>query len=226
LVKDKVFSIIAHDLRSPLRSLINLMEMFGKDYITHNQLKEQLPKLSSQLVDTTNMTENLLTWAKAQLKGINAIPESFSLEHPLRDSVNVYHAKIGEKGLKIDWHGMEKETQVYADLEMTKTIFRNILHNAIKFSPTGGKISIKTESNGSYTRIAFTDEGSGIEEELIENILQKGEIRSKSGTSGEEGTGLGLLITKELVDLNKGKLYIESQKDRGSTFTVELPIHT
>lgn len=221
LVKDKLFSVVSHDLRGPLQSLITLLDMFSNDYIKVEHLKEQIPKISEKLNNTTNLMENLLYWVKSQLKGINPIYERFNLLREINTILNLYGDNIKAKQLKINID-LDSQLEVETDKEMLKTILRNLLHNAIKFSRVGGVIALRVEKRAHEVLLSVSDRGQGIEPHFVEKFNRNEAMASSQGTEGETGAGLGLMLVKEFLMIIEGDISLDSELGKGSTFTVRL----
>lgn len=222
LVKDKLFSVISHDLRGPLQSLITLLDMFSNDYIKVEHLKEQIPKISEKLNNTTNLMENLLYWVKSQLKGINPIYERFNLLREINGILNLYGDNIKAKRLKVNID-LDSQVDVETDKEMLKTIMRNLLHNAIKFSHSEGVISVSVKKSDGYIFIKVTDDGQGVDPHFVEKFNRNEMMPSSTpGTEGEMGVGLGLMLVKEFLMVIDGEVTLESKLGKGSIFSIKL----
>ncbi len=223
-INNKLFSVLSHDLRGPLQSLLTLLDMFDNEYITVEQFKNQLPNLNGKISNTFNMTENLLDWTKSQLKGIKPNEEKIDLAETIHNVVQLFDENISAKKIKVNIH-FSKNFTIISDREMLKTILRNLIHNAIKFSFENGALDISIESNDENVEILIYDQGQGMKEEIVQAFNENKEIVSSLGTSGEKGSGLGLSITREFIDILNGEVHLSSQLDKGSTFTITLPVH-
>ena len=221
-VKNKLLSVLSHDLRGPFKSLLAIIDMFDNDYITDEQFKAQLPNLNEKINNTFNMTENLLEWTRSQLKGIKPKKVKFDLTESVHDVVQLFDENISTKKININIKSTQNCT-ITSDKEMINTILRNIIHNAIKFSFPSGNIDISLKTNENSTRIIIKDEGQGMEPDIVGAFNKNKEIVSKLGTSGEKGSGLGLSIIKEFVELLEGEVSIQSTPGNGSMFTINLP---
>jgi signal transduction histidine kinase len=220
-VKTKLFSVISHDLRTSIYSFKNILESYRLGYITKEELLAELPDLSSEVDSCTELMDNLLSWGKDQFKERSILAENVSVR-PLVDIVfKQLNVRIDKKKLLVA-NNVSNNAHVFADKQMTQIVIRNLVSNAIKFTPNGGKIIIiSTEENG-YTKIAVTDTGYGVSEETVEKILS-GNSFSTQGTNAEVGTGLGLIICKDFIQENNGLLHVEKNEGEGSTFVVSLP---
>lgn len=218
--KDRLFSIIAHDLRAPLTSVQGLLEpdviqsMSKEDYIKYAETAREKVEL---LQDTMS---GLLEWAKSQLDSLTVNPETVILREEIQKIGDLFSSAIAAKN--ISWKYMADDTQVFADKNQFIIIMRNIIHNAIKFSPAGGDIQISTASQEIEVCISVADAGIGMDEETRDRIL-KGQLNESTfGTAGESGSGIGLSFCHELLKKNGGRLEIESAEPKGTIFKVWL----
>jgi two-component system sensor histidine kinase/response regulator len=224
-IKDKMFSVIGHDLRSPLGSIKMTLDFLKGD--SGQQYKiEDFRNSVNLLAQTTDevfgLLENLLGWAKSQSGNLLVVPEEIKV-HDLIHSVYLLHkGSITNKNLNFENHVSDSNV-VYADLNMLKSVFRNLLSNAIKYTPEGGTISVKTTENEGITQIIVTDTGVGIPVENLSKILDEKQHISTYGTNKESGSGLGLILCQSFVKSNNGRLLVESETGKGSSFIIELP---
>lgn len=221
--KNKFFSIIAHDLRSPIGGLLSVSKLL----LNYSQNKNNIPYdiVESLFQSTENaykLLENLLQWSRVQMNRIECIPVSFHLSKMVEALVNNLNNIAYRKDIKIKYN-INPEIKVFADFSMTETIIRNLLTNSIKFTPIGGLIEIQANTDKQFVDISVIDNGVGIKESELDRLFKINVKYSRNGTLGESGTGLGLIICKELVEKNKGKISVKSSKGIGSTFTVSLP---
>jgi two-component system sensor histidine kinase ChiS len=222
LVKDKLFSIISHDLRSPLNSLRGLLDLTNKDGITPNEIKLLLPSIRQNLNGSLQLLDNLLNWASSQMKGVKTKAEQFKLTPIIEENLNLYKTIAKNKDVKLI-NRVASQVEVIADANITKLIIRNLVSNAIKFTSSGGKVEITAVLTGEEVEICVSDTGVGVPEEFKERIFQIDINRTTPGTNNEKGTGIGLLLVKEFVEKNNGRLWLESEKDKGSKFKFNLP---
>ncbi|MHC1702291.1 MAG: tetratricopeptide repeat protein [Tenuifilaceae bacterium] len=223
--KDKLFSIIAHDLKSPFTALIGLTEILSSkiENLSNAEIKEfsTLINQSSQKVHT--LIENLLNWARSQTGGIKLSPELINLKSIVDSCFETISLSANEKDIKL----VSKLTNhdiAYVDSETIKTVIRNLISNAIKFTPNNGKISISSKKEEGKINIFITDTGIGIPSNDLSKLFKiEGTITTK-GTNQETGTGLGLIICKEFVEKNNGEIEVESEINVGTTFKISLPI--
>lgn len=223
--KDRFFSIIAHDLKSPFNSLIGFSEL-TKIALEENDISD-IKKMNELIYQTSTNTYklllNLLDWARTQTNDIQFNPVKININEIITENVKLFKAQADKKGITIQFNP-EKTFYTYADIDMTNIIIRNLLSNAIKFTKQGSvKISLLEQEDISI--ITIKDTGVGIKKEIINQLFSIGDNFSTNGTAGEPGTGLGLVLCKEFVNKNKGELYVESEIDKGSVFTLELPLY-
>jgi len=222
--KDKFFSIIAHDLRSPFNSLVGFSELLYEDYdqFEPDEIKEFINQIYISSVNSLKLLDNLLQWAKSQTGGITAIPEQLDISILVLETIGLLKSSANSKKIKIR-QDLQPGCIAWADGSMVRTILRNLVSNAIKFTYPEGEIGIKSTILDNYVRIDISDNGVGIREidqELIFKVDQK--FRSL-GTANEQGTGLGLILCKEFVEKNAGEIGLESTEGKGSTFYFTLP---
>jgi signal transduction histidine kinase len=224
VTKDKLFSIIGHDLRSPFAAQFSLSDLLLKEYdsLTRKEMLEALKSINQSAMNGMQLLTNLLDWAKNQQPLENQESSELVLEPLIIDSLDVLINNIRNKKLNII-QGIEPGLKVNADENMVKTILRNLISNAIKYSYPKGEIIVKAYRNNNEVSIEITDKGVGITEENINQLFSLQESISTLGTENEQGTGLGLILCKELAAKNGGKILVSSQPDKGSTFTLVLP---
>ncbi len=222
--KDKFFSIISHDLRSPLSGIMSLLDIIVSDYDTldETEKKEILFEAAKTSKNTYTLMENLLEWSRVQSDQISYEPQNISLTLMLNAVKNLYYQKLKEKGISLNFD-ITPEYFVFADSNMTETILRNLISNAIKFTKDFGLILVSIEILDDDVLIKIKDTGVGMDEKQIAKLFKLDETHSTVGTSGERGTGLGLLLSKELIEKQGGKMWIESLVNSGTTFYFTLP---
>lgn len=222
--KDKFFSIISHDLRSPLSGIMSLLDIIVSDYdsLGEEEIKEILFEAAKTSKSTYTLMENLLDWSRVQTGKIVYDPQDISLTHILNAIKNLYYQKLKEKSISLNYD-FDPEYFAFADLNMTETILRNLVSNAIKFSKEFGIILVSFDFMDNFVRIKVKDTGVGMDEKQISNLFKLDQTHSTVGTSGERGTGLGLMLCKELVEKQGGKIWIESVVNAGTAFYFTLP---
>ena len=222
-LKDRIFSIIAHDLRGPLINLSEIIKMTSADMITIEEFKILAPTLSRDISYTTDLLDNILHWSRSQLKGYGINKVFFDLKSMLVNEVN-YHLPVAEaKKVQIIQDVFPGE-MVYADRLMIQIVVRNILNNAIKFCNENCEIHITAvyKTDG-FIELCIEDNGVGMSESTLKKMFN-GEGSSTRGTMNEKGTGLGLVICKEFIEKNDGKLIVKSELGKGSSFYIYLPV--
>jgi len=224
--KDKFFSIIAHDLRSPLSGLMQLTEMMTEESVpfTPDQKKDMTLALSRSARNIFNLLENLLEWSRMQQGLIPFKPQLVTLLTIVDESLSIVIDSAKNKEIDIAKH-FQEDLVVFADRKMLQTIIRNLVSNAVKFTPKGGKINITakaTKEDG--VQISIIDSGIGMNLTLIDNLFRLDVQTNRKGTDGEASTGLGLLLCKEFVEKHGGKFWAESEEGKGSTFNFTLPL--
>lgn len=224
--KDKFFSIIAHDLKSPFNGLLGLSDMLAEDI--EKFTKEDIQRIAMSMKSSANhlfkLLENLLEWSRLQRGTINFNPELVDSNQIIEQNLSLNKSLLEQKGITVK-NNVPDKTMVFCDVNMLQMIFRNILSNAIKFSNKDGIVEIKTSSiSDKWHHFIVKDYGIGIEETEVENLFELGKVSSIHGTFGETGTGLGLILCKEYVEMNKGKIWIESKKGEGTTVNITLPM--
>ncbi len=223
--KDRLFSIIAHDLKNPVASFKSLTDYLSKNYhqFSEEERIEFVHELNNSAIAVYDLLENLLQWAFMQMKRTPFNPQSFDLNFLIKTTIN--HLSLQAKNKKITVNNqVNEEIVVYADVFMVSTVVRNLLSNAIKFTKEGGVVNISCKKNETYCIVSVQDNGIGIPKEIITNLFKVDNNISRRGTSSETGTGLGLILCKEFVENNKGKIWVESEVNLGTTVHFTLPL--
>ena len=223
--KDKFFSIIAHDLRGPFTTLLGLSEYLATEIAAIP--KDELVVISKNMFkaakSTFNLLENLLQWSRVKIGRFNYNPEEIKIENIIHKMVDLYTANASNKNINIRTE-LPEDLIVYADINMMETILRNLISNAIKFTNIDGIINISTFVESEFAVIKVQDNGIGIPDSVKSKLFKIDQNISTQGTQNEEGSGLGLLLCKEFIEINKGKLIVESEVGKGSIFTFFLPL--
>ncbi|MBB6269620.1 signal transduction histidine kinase [Pedobacter cryoconitis] len=224
-LKDRIFSIMAHDLRGPLLNLAEVLKMTSDDTISAEEFKYLSPTLTKDISYTTDLLENILHWSRSQLKGYGINKELFDLKTLINSEVN-YHLKAASvKNISIIQH-LASDLVVYADLLMMQIVIRNLIINAIKFCHENCIITISASPfNIDYIDLSIQDNGVGIASENIQKIFN-GENFSSRGTQNEKGTGIGLMVCWDFMARNEGSINIESELGKGTTFKLQIPRRT
>lgn len=222
-LKDKLFSIISHDLRGPMGSLKGMMELLAEESISKDEFQNLSGEVKSSVDSMMHTIENLLQWANSQMKGVKTNPISIKLKIIIYEEMNLLHNAIINKNLTIHLN-IDDSHYLFVDYHQTKLVVRNLMSNAIKFTPFGGSITIKSMRKNDKILVSVSDTGTGMSSEDLEKLFKPTLHFTKYGTANEKGTGLGLLICKEFVEKNNGTITVESEAGTGSTFTIELPV--
>ncbi|MGA0559591.1 sensor histidine kinase [Larkinella sp. VNQ87] len=220
--KNKLFSIVSHDLRSPLASVQQYLEVIRETELSIDQKKQIEAELLAVVSHTQEMLFNLLSWSTTQMGGTSVNLGKVHVEAVLKPILEIYKPLSAKKGIELR-HSIDPDLWVLADTNMLPLIVRNLIGNAIKFTPVGGLISVQTTKTGSECLIAVQDNGIGIDAAHEEAIFSL-KSRSTFGTNHEKGVGLGLYLCKEYAEIQKGRLWFESQQGAGTTFYLALPL--
>jgi signal transduction histidine kinase len=228
LFKDKMFNVIAHDIRDPLAVLVNLMELVEEDMQEADLIKRQgsqelLEGMGQQINNTFQLIEGLLEWFHTQRGGMLFNPVVRDLGDAVQKTMTMMNVKLNSKQININ-STIAKNVYVYADKDMLDLIIRNLLSNAVKFTEIGGVIQLSSEVLQDKVVVAIRDTGQGISVDEASCLLQDEFPISKRGTAGEQGVGLGLSICREFVHLNGGDIWFDSSLGVGTTFYFSLPI--
>ncbi len=221
-VKDKLFSIISHDLKGPLNSLRSVLQLANSGGITADELKMLMGSIGENVNQTYFLLDNLLSWAKTQMMGekINTVEVDF---HKLTEStIKLLQKQADGKLIKLQ-NQIGEQKIAYADEDMMKLVLRNLISNAIKFTETNGEINVQSEQIKGFLQISVTDNGKGISEAEQEKLFDIRETLSTEGTAQEKGTGLGLALCKDCVEKNHGRIWVESELGKGSKFHFTVP---
>ena len=222
----KYISILAHDLKSPFSSIYGVLGLL-KDCIHENNLEEMeeyIDIASSSALNTTNLIENILAWATSQKKDTGFYPVRINLADLVNQEIENSRLSVKLKKLSLE-HSIDQDLNVSADLQMTKTILRNLINNAIKFTNPYGIITISAIEVNSLVEITVLDNGIGISPEVQLELFHDGTTQSISDENYVRGKGLGLLLCREFVNIHGGTIRVESQKGKGSSFIFTLPKH-
>jgi PAS domain S-box-containing protein len=224
-IKNKLFSIIAHDFRSPLSTLKAALSSLESGDFDEEEQAFIYRELNLKLDYTLQAMENLLYWAKSQMQGLDLKPKSLVVKDLVIEVFNFSNYLAHSKDISL-LKDIAPDMLVKADADVLKIILRNLIANAIKFTPTKGRIEVKSfarSPNNDKVIIEVIDNGVGIKPENLKKLFQQNNFSTK-GTANEHGTGLGLMICKDFVELQGGKIWVESEENKGSKFSIELPI--
>jgi signal transduction histidine kinase len=219
-VKNRLFSIIAHDLRGPLSSLHGLISIIEMNVTSKEDLDKMIPQLAEQFKNTSTLLHNLLQWSQSQMKGYKVIPETFDINALILQKKELLNIKLKEKNLNFTMP--DGKYFIKADRNMIDLVVQNLISNAIKYCEKGGNIEVDITGKGEEAVIMVKDSGVGIPEHKMEEIFSENFYTTK-GTSDETGTGLGLMLCKDFVHRNHGEIWVESKVGEGSIFFFTLP---
>lgn len=224
--RDKLYSVIAHDLRSPFSTvkmtLNMLVEAIPADVIGED-MYNMLSMVNTQTEEVFSLLDNLLKWTKSQVGRLNVVAQNFKVDEIVLSVLEIFRRVAEAKSIQIETGDCEL-LNVYADIDMFKTVLRNFLSNAIKFSHEGSKIIVSVNQEGDFARVSVRDFGCGISEEDQAKLFHSKTHFSKYGTNNEEGSGLGLLLCQDFAEKNGGSVKLESKLGEGSTFSFTVPL--
>ena len=226
--KDKFFSIIAHDLRSPFNGLLGFSDFLANEI--EDLEKEDIKKFAGEINKAANnlfkLLNNLLDWSRLQTGTMKFQPQMIDIADIASEITNLMKGNAIKKKIELV-NSIQKSVEVFADSNMIHSIIRNLVSNAIKFTDAGGTVKLSLSNSGKIVEVSVTDDGVGIPEEKISNIFKIGNYKSTLGTSDEKGSGLGLILCKDFVERHNGKIFCESSTGekgkRGTKFTFTLP---
>ncbi|MBK1877097.1 PAS domain-containing sensor histidine kinase [Pelagicoccus mobilis] len=222
-VKNRFFSIIAHDLRTPFNSFLGATQMMSEmmSELSQEELVEYATKLNEEASRVFDYLQNLLEWSRLQIKGCKREPRIINLAELTRECIDILTPTASSKGISFTL--TISDQNVFADPYMTRTVMLNLITNSLKFSTPGESITISASNKGNITHVTVSDTGIGMSEDLLKKVFSLDQPTSKTGTAGETGTGLGLPLCKEMIERNKGEIWAESALGKGSHFHFSLP---
>jgi two-component system sensor histidine kinase/response regulator len=223
--RDKMYSVIAHDLRSPMASIrmvLNLVVQSSSPEVVGPELYALLDQANRESEEVHDLLDNLLKWTKSQTGRLNVVTQDLDLNDIIPGVVDIFEMIAQTKHIKLDLQHPGTSIVVRADNDMLKTVVRNFMSNAIKFSPEGSSIEIIITTEGDFAKVSVRDHGVGIAADRLGSIFHKGE--TTYGTGGEEGSGLGLQLCQDFARKNGGDCSVESVEGQGSTFSVTIPL--
>jgi signal transduction histidine kinase len=221
-VKDKLFSVISHDLRTPIGNMKSILGLFDEGGISPDELMLFAQKMNHQLEVSGRTLENVLHWAKMHLKEIKANLTSVGINEVVRFIIHEFQDEISQKKLHVQ-NQIDNTVKAFADKDQLEIVIRNLVSNAIKFTPQGGDIILTADRQQTFIAIRVQDTGVGMSPGQLEKLFQPGQFASTMGTNKERGTGIGLAIVKEMVENNQGSIDVQSEPGKGTTFTVIFP---
>lgn len=220
-LKDKLLAIIGHDLRTPIANLSSITDLFAQDYISAEEVKKLMQDLTPIIKGAELTLSNLMDFATSQIKGQTVTASNTNMFLIAAEIMATFEHQLHQKNLKFI-NQIKPGASVWADTNHVKVIVRNLVSNAIKFTSSNGEIKVKAEAEGDRINICVEDSGVGMSPNEVEQLFKTNLHFSQSGTQGEKGTGLGLLLCKELIELNKGKLWVDSKPGKGCRFYFSL----
>ena len=223
--RDKMYSVIAHDLRSPMASIrmvLNLAVNVVSRETVGDEIFELLDKANRESEETHDLLDNLLKWTKSQTGRLSVVYQDIDLDDIVPGVVDIFQMIAEMKKIDLKYLPAKEKLVVYGDNDMIKTVIRNFLSNAVKFTPEGKAIEVFYEHEGDFARISVRDHGVGIAADRVDSIFHKGE--TTYGTDGEEGSGLGLQLCQDFARKNGGDAYVTSVEGEGSTFSFTIPL--
>lgn len=219
-VKDRLFSIVSHDLKDSISSIKGFLDLLKEDSISRDEFDELIPELSENANNASLLLFNLLNWSKSQMQNLEPNPEMLNIQEVFQTKLSLIEQKAEQKRIVII-----DETQrdfIYADKSMVEIVIQNLITNAVKFCRVGDIITVSNKDHLGKSLICVEDSGVGISKENLDKLFKNNNFTT-IGTKNEKGTGLGLTICKELVELNNGRIWVESTVNVGTKFYVELP---
>jgi signal transduction histidine kinase len=222
--KDKFFAIISHDLKNPFSTVLGISELLAREFesIDAESLKTFIHQIYKYSNNTYNLLENLLQWSMVQTGRMPMRPKIVNIMNIVQENVDLLLGNAQQKKIDVSTQSC-KDCFTYVDVNQITTVVRNLLTNAIKFTPPDGKIGVQISSSDQFWIVSITDNGIGIAEKDLKRLFLLDSNPSTIGTSQEKGTGLGLILCKEFVERNGGKIWVESQVGVGTTFHFSLP---
>ena len=219
-VKDRLFSIVSHDLKDSISSIKGFIDLLREEGISQEEFYELIPELSENADNASLLLFNLLNWSKTQMQNLEPNPELFNIQEVFHTKMALIEQKVEQKRIVII--DESQRDLIYADKSMIEIVIQNLLTNAVKFCRVGDMITISNKNQNGTSILCVEDSGVGIAKENLDKLF-KSNAYTTVGTKNEKGTGLGLSICKELVELNKGRIWVESTVNVGTKFYVELP---
>jgi PAS domain S-box-containing protein len=222
--KDKFFSIISHDLRNPFSVMLGYSQLLEANVETYDRekIKHLFGKLHMAAERLYALLDNLLTWARIQQGAMEYAPDIIEIRKMTEETIELLLSQAGEKQITLQ-HTMDGDVLAYGDYNMASTVLRNLISNAIKFTHEGGRIQVAVRQDDEQVELAVADNGVGVAADDLPTLFRIDIQHSHSGTAGERGTGLGLILCKDLAEKNGGKIWVESEAGQGTTVRFTLP---
>ncbi|MCF8234269.1 MAG: tetratricopeptide repeat protein [Bacteroidales bacterium] len=222
--KDRLFSLVSHDIRSPLISVHNLLELLAMEALDRQKQERLIKDNKARLESTIEMVDNILLWTRQQLSIDFVKIESIEVCDLIQEIIEYYQPKAEELGINLS-HFCSRDCIVQTDINITRLVLQNLISNALKFTPRGGQVTIKTKEKDDVIRVSVHDTGTGIDKKVQGKILDENHSYFEDGLHNEKGHGLGLKLCKYFIEQSGGKLWFESEKGKGTVFYFILPQH-
>ena len=223
-LKDKLLSIISHDFKSPFNSLKGMLYLLSIEELDPEEEKKLIHGLIEKVNITSDYMDNILLWAKNQMQGLKLQPDMINLTELVEEVLRVVKIQADNKDISLITKGFDKEDHCYGDWNTIHLILRNLLSNALKYTLRKGTVEVSLKKHDKHVIISVSDDGIGMDQERLDKLFSFN-INSITGTNKEKGTGLGLYISKEFIEMNKGEIWVESTINEGSTFYFSLPAY-
>jgi signal transduction histidine kinase len=222
--KDKFFSIIAHDLRNPFAGLLGFTRMVAEGIVdwSKDEIQDILGELQKSAENLYELLDNLLSWSRLQRGVMEYTPELVNVDQIVRRNIALFTPNAEQKQITLR-NLVEQAMMVFADMKMFDTVIRNLVSNALKFTGNGGSVEISVMQDEEFVTVAVADTGIGISQKDLSKLFQIDVKYSQVGTAGEQGTGLGLVLCKDLIEKNGGEIGVESEVGKGTIFRFTLP---
>ena len=222
---NKIYSVVGHDLKTPLSSILGLSDLLlsdMEDLEDEEVLKENLNIIRQSALKMSDLLGDLLNWARIQTDDLSLNKKQFSISEMVRDTIDLLTITAEQKGISLEFDS-EESFQVYADKQLIATIIRNFISNALKFSNEGDTIKVSVDRDEEHWQVSVKDEGVGMSEKNVDRLFHNRKHPQKEGTQNEKGSGIGLRLCNELAERHGGQISVESELDKGSTFTLTIP---
>lgn len=225
-IKDKLFTIISHDLRVPMASLNVLMEVMvhTQNNISGSDFKKYSAKVQAYIQNVMDLLDNLLNWSLSQLGNKKIEINELTLLPIIENNIKLIHIAAMQKSIEIEIADLDRDFKVKGDMNMLNLILRNLLSNAVKFTPVNGHVTLTVEQLNQVAKIGVADTGIGMSEEQLKRLFEQGYFNINPGTAHEKGTGIGLKLCKEFIEKQGGQLEIQTKVNEGSVFYFTLPL--
>ncbi len=224
ITKDKFFSIISHDLKNLFSALLSFADILITEFdeMDDGEKTFMVTEIGKVSKDSYQLLDNLLQWARAQTGNLEYSPEEVNFCELVDENISIFQTIATNKKIELISF-CDSTRKVYCDINLVKTVLRNLISNAIKFSHRGGKVTVATEDKNGNLIVRINDNGIGMDQKTMNNLFQAGRHLTKPGTEKEPGNGLGLILVKEFVEKNGGEIWVDSNPGEGSTFSFSIP---